>query len=560
MYKKCYYSYYAANDTTETDKFFNYVLDEYLKYKKDEPKLRFVMDLSFKNLFNIETEQKIDEIIEILEKNGIKREDITISINKDNHRYKAKEWELVKVWEKEIVKKGVVFGFDDIYKTWSTKEVEIANSKLNQTVDKIKQTKCSPYEMLLMGYLTVTQREYLAEKDDEHGSKSRSVYGVLNNEEIVCQGYAEYLKAIIEMVGDENIKVYNNQVATSSDNKTIDAYHANLVIYIKDEKYGIDGYYYLDPTWDSLEDNEVPNLTYFMVPINDIKNFKIDHIRNENLLPVSENSDAERTQIKENGDKDETDDFILEDKVDNSVQITADDPVLSTMFVKEFLKNHPSAFDGLIDELKQQKFEEDYERMESLEKIVKLEQEVFEMFNGNNIHELSSDDYFKLKQAIETFEVDLEEEKIFNVVNQIIERYYTLEIKEDDSKGNNPCEFIEKEIEIIGERLRKANLEKSKEFTKDDVYGEIMGNERLFSRLYEEITKTSTPIHAGKTMEALRVVYSKFNPEIMPKLVDKRVRETIEFNVQRAKRHYTKKSNNPFLEIYNLNHTNVKSK
>ena len=258
MYKKYYYNFFAFEAMFEIDE--NEHIRDFLKIRQQEgDDLKFVINFSWDNLLDKDTYSRIDEMLEILAKFGIQKEDIVIGVNKENHRFNSKEWKLVLAVDKKFKEMGIEFGFEDMDKTFTVQEVESANAKINQTVDKIRKEKLSPFECLLAGYLTVTSREYIEEDENEHASISRSVYSVLNNEEIVCNGFAEYLKAIIEKVGDENIKVYSNSIATSTDNKFIDEYHSNLIIYIKDEKYGIDGYYYLDPAWDAYNENEVPN-------------------------------------------------------------------------------------------------------------------------------------------------------------------------------------------------------------------------------------------------------------------------------------------------------------
>ena len=98
----------------------------------------------------------------------------------------------------------IVFGFEYMDRTFTVNEVESANSKINKIVDKIRKEKLSPFECLLAGYLVVTGREYMEEDETEHASKSRSVYGVLNNDEIkkqVLEMYLKDLKSVPTVIG-----------------------------------------------------------------------------------------------------------------------------------------------------------------------------------------------------------------------------------------------------------------------------------------------------------------------------------------------------------------------
>ncbi len=51
--------------------------------------------------------------------------------------------------------------------------------------------------------------------------------------------------------------------------------HISSIVYLKDDKYNIDGYYYLDPTNDSKKEGESDlRLNYFLVPLKKIKLIK----------------------------------------------------------------------------------------------------------------------------------------------------------------------------------------------------------------------------------------------------------------------------------------------
>lgn len=236
--------------------------------------LKFVVLMNGRELIATEDEN-ILSIISTLQDNKLKANDITVAALDEERRYTPDEWKQFKLVSELLKKENVSFGFEDMAKTWTIDEAENANNQISEISSKIKQREFSPYEKLLSAYFTVTSRPYIAEDENDHYSQSRSIYGVLNSEKIVCVGFSELFKAIIEDVGDENIKLFKNHVKVLDDDSTAAEGHQNLIVYLKDEKYGIDGYFYLDPTWDCAEvKGRIGFLNHFMVPLEDISKMK----------------------------------------------------------------------------------------------------------------------------------------------------------------------------------------------------------------------------------------------------------------------------------------------
>lgn len=146
--------------------------------------------------------------------------------------------------------------------------------KCREYVDYINSKEASPFEKYLMIYRFVTSRVYTIEKDGKFGT-SRDLISVLNNEEIVCVGYAKLLDYICNRVGIKSelqlLDVYDKSTGKQ------EGRHINNLIYIKDDKYGLDGYYLADSCWDSVAKNKEPykNYLYSVVPLSDVS--KICH-------------------------------------------------------------------------------------------------------------------------------------------------------------------------------------------------------------------------------------------------------------------------------------------
>ena len=194
-------------------------------------------------------------------------------------------------------KLGIKVGVFDHLDVFSYEEVENANKIINEQANFIKKQDYSPLEKLLNAYLIVANNEYKSEVEEkESRSQSRSIYGVLNSDKIVCTGFSNYLKTLVKELNDSNLKVFTNYVGTKRVKyaKTRYGLHTTNIVYIKDDKYKIDGFYYLDSTWDAHDLDDVISLRYFLLGIDQIKNIKeAEIIRNdESRARISEDNEV----------------------------------------------------------------------------------------------------------------------------------------------------------------------------------------------------------------------------------------------------------------------------
>lgn len=137
----------------------------------------------------------------------------------------------------------------------------------------------SPFEKYLYAYnITKHFKEYNESEEDKQ--KSRDLYKILDNEYMVCVGYSKLLGDLLDKLGIPNYSM-NVTVETGLDDVPEDALvipdyienkktkevhevvingegHARRKVHIVDSKYGIDGYYFADPTWD----NDLQHDTY----------------------------------------------------------------------------------------------------------------------------------------------------------------------------------------------------------------------------------------------------------------------------------------------------------
>lgn len=165
----------------------------------------------------------------------------------------------------------------------------------------------SPFEKYIYVYNITKQFKKYKENPNEK-SDSRNLYSILVNEYMVCVGYSDLFGDLLDKLGInskdlgvtidvsyDNIKT--NQSVQPEEIIVQKGYHARRYVHIIDDKYGINGFYVADPTWDNdlendyynhlaMTDNEVSNsnrylwidsndslYAYELLNVNDIQEF-----------------------------------------------------------------------------------------------------------------------------------------------------------------------------------------------------------------------------------------------------------------------------------------------
>ena len=270
-----YSPFYPDKDKSFDENYEEYLVSTTKEFLEQRKKFK---NNNLKILYKLDREElNSDDIVEVcLEvfddfgKHKIKPSDIVIAFDNVFCKKTLSEKELdnLKKLDEAIKKLGATVGIFDHKDVFEYKDVKNADSYIKTVANRIKSNNFSPLEKLLDAYLLVAKNKYKNEdKRNESSSQSRAVYGILNSDKIVCTGYSELLKSIVKEIGDSNLKVFANLVGTECFDHI--GFHQNNIVYIKDDKYKIDGFYYLDPTWDYIDKN---SLKYFMTEIGQIKN------------------------------------------------------------------------------------------------------------------------------------------------------------------------------------------------------------------------------------------------------------------------------------------------
>ena len=117
-------------------------------------------------------------------------------------------------------------------------------STIDYYKDLINTANLSPVEKLMYAYDLI--KSYSYNEQVASSSTPRNIPGIIATGQIVCVGYSEFLKQLLEEI---DIKATVVSATIVRDDKT--EYHARNFIRIDDDKYDIHGIYALDSTWDS---------------------------------------------------------------------------------------------------------------------------------------------------------------------------------------------------------------------------------------------------------------------------------------------------------------------
>jgi len=164
--------------------------------------------------------------------------------------------------------------------------------------------KLSPYEKYIAIYTIVIN--YSAYHASNSPEKSRSIYEIINSDDqrIVCAGYVTLLTVLLNRVGIKS--VYNSY----SDD------HARAMVRIDDDKYDIHTTFICDPTWDSVQTDDLSRsrgtYNYVHLPFDRISaDDHVDYLFLDNIWDIDRAKYGKKLVI----DKEELDKSLSEEKL-----------------------------------------------------------------------------------------------------------------------------------------------------------------------------------------------------------------------------------------------------
>lgn len=165
--------------------------------------------------------------------------------------YTIKDFKKIVVLLKEIkgYEKNIYIKMDNHSKPVCIQEIyDIVIKNIETTANYIMSLNLSPMETIMFTYDIVKNRVYKHEQEFEGMEESRDLKNVLSGDKIVCEGFANHFDALLSYMG------FNTTFITLViENSSVG--HIRNMVYVVDQKYGIDGVYSFDSTWDSKEEN-----------------------------------------------------------------------------------------------------------------------------------------------------------------------------------------------------------------------------------------------------------------------------------------------------------------
>ncbi len=187
----------------------------------------------------------------------------------------------------------------------SKKVVDDFATKLNAFT--LEGEPLSPAEKLFVVYNFVANRIY--NQSDWEDNDMRSWMGALSTDKIVCSGYAALLSYVCKVVFKEDeVACFPQGLALTRKRKGEVEHHQNNMIFIRDDKYGLNAFYYADSCWDAKTKSEEPTFLYFLMPYQKIIHLRDHEFEFKGLNAVAHASGA---KVTSSNWQTEIDDFIV---------------------------------------------------------------------------------------------------------------------------------------------------------------------------------------------------------------------------------------------------------
>lgn len=139
---------------------------------------------------------------------------------------------------------NIYFDFGDD-KTYTIDQVISDNDFLDYCVKDIKDMDSELEKYLAVYTIAKNIKKYKKDNITNIANSERRVFSILNNNYIVCAGYANLLVTLLDKIGIESTYIGCDAGEP----------HAIVGVKIDDSKYGVSGEFLSDPTWDNGQKN-----------------------------------------------------------------------------------------------------------------------------------------------------------------------------------------------------------------------------------------------------------------------------------------------------------------
>ena len=225
----------------------NKSIDEFSKYDNLDTKVKDSLYHKYYNMGKelleksdyIEFDMEIEEIGKYIENNPLlKNKNIVISKNIDfNYETLNRINNSFKNFD------NLFFSLKDNSKLINYLLFKETTITLEKMADKVRKYSFSPMEIIMFVYDMVRERVYVDVLENEDLTLARDLTASLLGKNIVCTGFVRIFNKILNLLGIET----NESILFPTKD---DIGHLRSEIFVKDSKYGIDGVYFFDPTYD----------------------------------------------------------------------------------------------------------------------------------------------------------------------------------------------------------------------------------------------------------------------------------------------------------------------
>lgn len=192
---------------------------------------------------NLDSIDSITKGLEYIKNNEFKQELMVLLEHSDNNENVISD--NIDFFE-SLAEKNININFRYKYgnKLFTLEKILDSEHFIQRMVEEIKTKKFSPLEQLIAVYdITKAFKPY---KDSEHFcADSRGLYEYLDNEYMVCAGYADLICNLGHRLGAQYTE-FSLEMLSGGKTEGHARNYANIV----DSKYGIDGIYALEATWE----------------------------------------------------------------------------------------------------------------------------------------------------------------------------------------------------------------------------------------------------------------------------------------------------------------------
>lgn len=209
----------------------------FIKYGEETDYINNKTDktLSFKSFKSI---SEIQDALKLFESKGAHFDKIRIE-------FENKDYDDIYAIKEIMNRYNCVFRYEGTNDEITFEEFIAMRETLDYYKNLILESNLSNLEKIMYAYDLIKSFEY--KENEEDLNVSRHIHSIIRDGKIVCVGYATFLSQLLKEVGVDSFSI--STTVPTKEGKMI-GHQRNLVM-VKDDKYGVDGLFAFDSTWDS---------------------------------------------------------------------------------------------------------------------------------------------------------------------------------------------------------------------------------------------------------------------------------------------------------------------